>query len=543
MDLSKRQWWMLILMVVAGCAIRGGVWAFFHTGAIGSEGAEYARIAENIRNGKGYVGIAMPGAELMFPPFYPYAIAAASYITRDFDTAGRLVSFLLGALLPLPLFGITRRLFGTISALLAVLLAVVHPLFIWLSLSVYTEGPYATVLLVAVWLALRALERRSAAAWFGVGATFGCAYLIRQEALAGLALSIVFLVLASRQPWINRWRQAFWALAAAALFMLPYVLFLYHATGSFRLEGKSLVNTAIGIRELDGQSECEANYAVDMDLRPVGVCMIRNVDLVGEGNLQALPRIVKKAVAQNTPTLLENLSARWLGAPFLPALALLGLCRRWPRRDAVARLFVFLSPLGSTLVTYTVVHAIFPRNYFVLVPFLIIWAAYGLELAGLWAYSMFRSLSMSSSHATWLSRPVAVAIIALMLVHTWNAVRRLYLFAEISTQTKYIRDAGEWIGRRHTQPVRVMDLTTPLAFHARGEYVHFPCCNPETAIRFLDAARVDYLILREDATFTKYYRDWLERGVPSDRAELAYKSPGNHPALLVYRWRAVEEMD
>src|SRR5580704_10031552 len=48
--------------------------ARFLMGSIDSEGAEYARIAENLLNGKGSVGIALPGAQLMFPPLFPLLI-------------------------------------------------------------------------------------------------------------------------------------------------------------------------------------------------------------------------------------------------------------------------------------------------------------------------------------------------------------------------------------------------------------------------------------------------------------------------------------
>src|SRR6516165_5825022 len=45
--------------------------ARFLMGSIDSEGAEYARIAENFLNGNGYSGIALPGAQLSFPPLFP----------------------------------------------------------------------------------------------------------------------------------------------------------------------------------------------------------------------------------------------------------------------------------------------------------------------------------------------------------------------------------------------------------------------------------------------------------------------------------------
>src|SRR5512133_1740211 len=80
---------LLSLMVIASVVVRLAALALWRTGAIGSEGAEYARIAENLRNGLGYVGIAPPGPESMFPPGYPLLIAGASLVTRNYEWAAR----------------------------------------------------------------------------------------------------------------------------------------------------------------------------------------------------------------------------------------------------------------------------------------------------------------------------------------------------------------------------------------------------------------------------------------------------------------------
>ena len=135
------------------------------TGAIESEGAEYARIAENLRKGVGYVGIVTPGPELMFPPLFPLLISGVSFFTGSYVRAGRLVSLILGTLLPLPAFGIASRLFNRRVGFVAAVLVMLHPLLINLSFTVLTEGPYATLLLSTVYLVLRALDRPSIRSW------------------------------------------------------------------------------------------------------------------------------------------------------------------------------------------------------------------------------------------------------------------------------------------------------------------------------------------------------------------------------------------
>src|SRR5262249_3705454 len=127
-DVNRRPyrfWLSLIFLLAASFAIRLAGLAYWGTGAIESEGAEYARIAENLRNGVGYVGLVTPGPQLNFNPLFPLLIAGTSFLTHNYEWAGRLVALVMGALLPLPVFGIASRLFsrqaGYIAAAIALL--------------------------------------------------------------------------------------------------------------------------------------------------------------------------------------------------------------------------------------------------------------------------------------------------------------------------------------------------------------------------------------------------------------------------------------
>lgn len=97
---------------------------------------------------------------------------------------------------------------------------------------------------------------------------------------------------------------------------------------------------------------------------------------------------------------------------------------------------------------------------------------------------------------------------------------------------------GLWIREQQDRRVKIMDLGTEPAFYANAEYVHFPYSDDQTALRFLDSERVDYVILRRRGTFTDYYDDWLTNGIPDSRAKLVYASSGpNSAAVVVFKWR------
>src|SRR6266851_8063644 len=164
-DRPRHLWLLLALMVAASFAVRVAAWAHWQTGAIESEGAEYARIAENLRNGVGYVGLVTPGSELLFNPLFPLLIAGTSFVTHNYELAGRLVALIMGGLLPLPVFGIASRLFNRRVGFIAAILALLHPLLLNLSFTVFSEGPYATLFLFATYVVVVTLGQSSPRIW------------------------------------------------------------------------------------------------------------------------------------------------------------------------------------------------------------------------------------------------------------------------------------------------------------------------------------------------------------------------------------------
>src|SRR5882724_7678849 len=231
----------LTLLVLLSFAVRIAAWAYWGTGTIESEGAEYARIAENLRNGVGYVGLVTPGSQLNFNPLFPLLIAGTSFLTHNYELAGRLVALIMGALLPLPVFGIASRLFNRRVGFIAALLALLHPLLVHLSFTVFSEGPYTTLLLSAVYLALRALDNPSIKRWALVGGAFGLSYLVRAEATAGFAIAVLFALSATEGNLTVRRKRAAAAVLVFAALAVPEVIFIYKSTGEVHLEGKSTI--------------------------------------------------------------------------------------------------------------------------------------------------------------------------------------------------------------------------------------------------------------------------------------------------------------
>jgi 4-amino-4-deoxy-L-arabinose transferase-like glycosyltransferase len=565
-----RWFWTLGLLAVASFAVRVAALKYWGTGTISADGVEYASIAENLRKGIGYVSIMTPGRELNLPPLFPLLIAVASFVTSSYSNAGRLVSFVFGTLLPLPVFGIALRLFNRRTAWVAAALTILHPLLVNLSFTVWSEGPYMTLLLTAVYLVLRALERSTTWIWALSGLIFGLAYLIRPEAVATMLLAVVFGLAATEGSLAIRGKRVIVALAVFAALVAPEVVYLYRSTGAVRLEAKSAILYYLSSRVFAAQASIEGNHtstdaydqmsslpdeeswepwpvkwasnAINANLEPTGVWMRPNADVVRETrpNPKLLAQIVRTAVRQNAPQFLEALSSKWLGAPFLPALALLGaVWRPWRQPLASSYLFVTLVPALAIVATFSNIFH-YPRFYFVLVPFLLIWAANGLVQVGQWAKTS------TAAARGWLNPAAAAWIVPGLLalgaiIYPVRAVRGLYEFFSDSSYTLIDKQVGMWIRQQQDGPVRIMDLQLNIAFAADEQFANFPYCSSDLALRFLDSAKVDYVVLRPHEKFTRYYQDWAANGIPDPRAKLVYMSSGaTTDKILVYRWNRAD---
>jgi len=579
LDSSPRSPWLFLAMILAvSFLVRVAVWVHWHTGAIESEGAEYARLAENLRNGVGFVGLVTPGPQLNFNPLFPLLIAGTSFLTHgNYELAGRIVALIMGGLLPLPVFGIAKRLFNDRVGFIAAVLAASHPLLIHLSFTVFSEGPYATLFLSAVYFTVRALQDSSIKIWFLVGAAFGLTWLLRAEASMGFAIAVLFALLIVPGDRMDRFKRTLAAVAAFLLLVSPEAAFIFRSTGKLKLEGKSTIFSYDAVRILaaerhpgvefvspGGQREVPsadpnvdsgtrweekwAFFGIDSNFKGMGFALRPHTEIIRDAQVKLgdLFRILATGTRQNLPILVQRVSSDWLGAPLLPALALLGAFRRpWRGKRASGRWFLMLAMAAPVAATFLSLRTE-QRYYFILIPLLSIFAANGLVGVGLW-------LKASSSSAGWrilqrpgISQAIVPGLLGLAMVLTpVSGMRSVYIFAESAPTTHVDKEIGRWIGSQQDhRNIKVADLSIPLAYHAGAAlFSYFPYCNSDSAIRYLDVAQVDYIVLRREAHFTHYYQDWLEHGIPDKRAEiLQLPSMLGAEKFVVYRWRRDESL-
>ena len=517
----------------------------FLTGTIDTEGAEYARIAENLVSGSGYRGIATPGKELMFPPLFPFLIAATSALTRNVELAGRLVSVWMGTLLVLPIYFIGRHLYNRKAAYLAAALIACHPLLVNFSATVYCETTYLTLLLTAVYWSFRALRLRTARTFILAGGSFGLTYLTRPEAVIylvfALALTLVYVSRTCRQDLSKAALRAIWLPLAFLVFAAPYILWLHAETGQWRLEGKSPLNYTTAWETLQGRDPYDAQYGVDSDLTERGVWIQANLSTIRSARFQ--PRDVarycfakSKAILDYSKDYLAN--GTIFGSPMLFAFAVLGLFRRpWHREAAANHLFLLMLLFVATVALFGIYYLSI-RFLLVFLPVLILWASNGILELARWGQSSFRLAFRGRSKFRWAEPAAAGLIGALIPLGALTAVGNVYELRAFNGNSRTVQDAAEWLDAYAPGPKTVMDTSTIVAFHAAATFVPFPYCNSDVALRYADKRKVDFVILRDgDLRSRPYLEDWMESGIPSGRANLIYST--RSPALgriRIYRW-------
>jgi hypothetical protein len=368
-------------------------------------------------------------------------------------------------------------------------------------------------------------------------------------------------------------KRAAYAIVVFLALALPEVIFIYRSTGRLLLEGKSTIlfsytggrilaaerNPGVVYVSADGQREVPspapnvkggyperweekwAFYGIDSQLKGTGSAMRPFAEIARETKINLKYRfpLIAKGLRQNIPGLFAELSSRWLGAPFLPALALLGALRRpWRGPQASPRWFVMLVAAAPVAATMFVLWGD-TRYYFVFVPLLCIWAANGLFEVGLWAKASIVGAGWRVLAHPAFSQCFVPGLLGLaMIISPFKEVTANYEFSDSAPPTRIDKNVGLWIGRQQDRPVRIMDLSLPLSYHAGAQlHLYFPYCTGDLALRYLDAAQVDYVVLRPGKKFTKYYEDWLTQGIPDHRAELLQlPSEAAVAKFVIYRW-------
>jgi 4-amino-4-deoxy-L-arabinose transferase-like glycosyltransferase len=486
----------LILLVALTARI---AWLITQTNVIENEGAEYARIAQNLRSGAGYVGT-MAGPQLLFPPLYPILIAGFSFITRNIEMAARLVSVLAGTLIVIPAFFISWYVHGRRAAVIYAVLISLYPVAIALSASTYSECLYATLLVSALCCGLlwqRYGKRRDSVF---AGIFLGLAYLARPEALAyPFVLSTVVLIatVVRRRNWRKTLLQWIWMWICVAALAVPYVAYLWRHTGQFRLEGKSEVNYVLGARLNSGMPTNEATWGLDQKGNPEGPLLIPNRYLGSHPYPKSIAGALHYFVTGARrnfwelrhltvfPVLFWSLLIAALFA-FLPGA--MNRERLWNEVLPICFFLFACLPLAIAPV-FSVRRLLLP-----IVPLALLWASKGIDEICRRMHGLLRRVPEQATKPQRIGWIVA-AVAGLLLLGCGELARRR--FPELlSTKTDTaMKEAGLWLRQYDPGPKRIMDDGTIISFYSGGTWMPMPSAEATLTLKYIEVENPTFVVL------------------------------------------------
>lgn len=211
----------LVLFVLAGFGLR--LWLQGRESTLATDSFQYLLIARSLASGGGYESGGAQFPDVIRPPGLPWAIAVASWAVRDVETAGNLVAAAAGALIVVPLFFLSRRLFGEAAAVASLPLGAFSTMTL-ASNRILPTAPFVLVSVaaaVAAWRAGRSARLRDGAL---AGALSGLAALTRMEGIVWApAFALWILVAGPKDRARGRILAAATVLFAAAAVYAPYV--------------------------------------------------------------------------------------------------------------------------------------------------------------------------------------------------------------------------------------------------------------------------------------------------------------------------------
>jgi 4-amino-4-deoxy-L-arabinose transferase-like glycosyltransferase len=218
---------------------------FFHeAGNLIAGGHGYIRPAPFMAHGREV-------ATALHPPLYPLLVAAVSVLgVTDYTAQRAVVGGLLAAAIAIAAGLLGRRVGGPRAGAIAATLAALLPSLVAASGSGESEPLFGVIMLGALLLGYRMVERPTFAAASAAGALIGLAILTRSE--GAILLAILPIV-----AWRGRASPANWRRLAAALVVCAVVVSPWLIRNS-RAVGSPVISTNLG--SLVAGANCPATY-------------------------------------------------------------------------------------------------------------------------------------------------------------------------------------------------------------------------------------------------------------------------------------------
>ena len=510
-----RQWWLagrpaLFLMIVFIAGLLFRLWLSRYRFAVGFDEVNYLKLG---------VSASLYGlSEVLHPywsPFFPTLIALFASLFSDYELAGRLASIVLGALVPIPVYFLAKKLYTEAISRTAAVIVALFPAIAFHDTQVLTESTYAFFLLITIYLGQKMLIRYSTVYAYLTGLTGALVYLTRPEGVGVLAVISGWIVVGSlaKLYLIKPLRMVYLFFALGLGFLpvaAPYLFYLKQETGRWTLSTKGKANLMMDTA-VDGKipnfRKPDSTYSVvPIDAVFHTGDFLKYIDQKADARLQPpkLKPIIQKYIKHFYKMLAEAIPTFFTAIPLiLLGIGLFG--KGWENKQGKPIAYYLSFIIFYWLLVIPLFH-INKRYLIPLWPLTTIWIAHGLYIIFSWLRyypPLLKRLVLRKIHPDFAAT-VILGTVLFVLVFLPELGRVL---ARNPNSTEYWADAveqkkaGLWLRSHTEQPPIIMSRNHAVDFYAGNynirETVTIPNCDLECVLRYAKNRGVQYLVLNE----------------------------------------------
>jgi len=546
-DMSKKDW--LILFFIFICAILFRLFLMSKSYVLDFDQVNYLKLAASGKiNGLNHV------LHAYWSPFYPLIVALFSYIVRDFELAGRLLSILCAVVIIFPLFFFVKNHFNKRIAYGASILTACYTFSACFSIKAETEFIYSLVSIGGMILGWSTLKSKQYGKAILTGLLFGLAYLSRPEGIGFLivfwvvGIVIIFSQIIAKGKFVSYLYILVLSGIGFGAVSFPYLYYLHQTTGNWTISTKGIANQ-LGEKYLREKEENESHpfhvlnedntILLQDEVYHTGdfVTMLKPGSESGSKNLVA--GIVKK-VFKNLYKLLTEAFTKVLPIPLIILLGLGLFVKPWSRESTLLNLYLLSYVVFFWFILIPVFHI--TLRYFVpLLPVSFIWIASGADNFMEWLTTTVKN-SFEKLPAKLISLVVLISAILFssILPEFGKQLKKSKLSTEEWAPAFEQKKAGIWLKENGADSPIIMAYNHAVSFYAGNyeikESVEIPENGVDRLLKYAKHRGVQYLVLNGRYKHCHPLIEHLyeQRDIPENLKLIYYDSEKNGLQTVIY---------
>jgi 4-amino-4-deoxy-L-arabinose transferase-like glycosyltransferase len=470
----------------------------------------YLWLGRNWLTGQGYSFTGY--SDVHHTPMYPLLSGLFYLLTRNFassqanamELASNICYVLFGVLLVIPIYLLTKEMYGRRAAVVSAGLVAVYPAISTAPLfwGTLTEPPYYFFVYTGLFMVLLAMRRERWWAFLLAGMCFGLAYLTRPEAVAYVAIggAIIALVRLFEKRLLKRatWIGLVIYLAGFLLFFLPYVYYVYRETGSWMVSEKAGVTfvTCIGLSESNTVAFDQATWGLDSTGLEVFFFSRESYHVNMLDVIRAYPAEFVQLVLRNIRRFIGGfLSLELFSYYLLPLMGIAFFRTAWDKRRVKGELLLLAS---LTPVLVFLFFFIQDRYIATLLPTLVIWLGLGAHELGVWLCDTVANLlDPRELQRFWRGVLTALPAVVLALLLIVLQPRVITQYTSTGSFRPEHKTIGLWLKDNIPPDSVIMSRYPAMAFYADSRWEPTPNASVEQVLRYARASGVDYFVVDE----------------------------------------------